>query len=112
MKMAYVLGKWDDPATQRRMLSHSLRGEMTEPFVETRCHRQHSLSTSQASEGSAPKEVTAALGEVLVNAEAAGLARQWSENLFHSLICAAADHDDVEMLEQILHISGHFEARM
>ncbi|VDK39206.1 unnamed protein product [Taenia asiatica] len=111
MKMAYVLGKWDDPATQRRMLSHSLRGEMTEPFVETRCHRHQSVGTSQASEGWAPKEMTTALGEALVNAEAAGLSRQWSENLFHSLICAAADHDDVEMLEQILRISGHFEAR-
>lgn len=109
MKMAYVLGKWDNPATQRRMLSHSLRGEMTEPFVETRSHRRHSVSTSQSSEASASKEMTTALGETLVNAEAAGLARQWSENLFHSLICAAADNDDVEMLEQLLHISGHFE---
>ncbi|VDM17239.1 unnamed protein product [Hydatigera taeniaeformis] len=94
MKMAYVLGKWDDPVTQRRMLSHSLRGEMTEPFVETRSHRRHSVSTSQTSERSAPKEMTTALGEALLNAETTGLARQWSENLFHSLICAAADHDD------------------
>ncbi|CDS35712.1 Ankyrin [Echinococcus multilocularis] len=109
MKMAYVLGKWDNPATQRRMLSHSLRGEMTEPSVETRSHRRHSVSTSQSSEASASKEMTTALGETLVNVEAAGLARQWSENLFHSLICAAADNDDVEMLEQLLHISGHFE---
>lgn len=110
MKLAYVLGKWDDPATQRRMLAHSLRGEMTEPVVETRRHRQTSMmSSGPQSSGAASADETKALGELLVSADASGLSSLWSKTLFRSMMCTAAEADDVDMLEQLLHIAGHFE---
>lgn len=112
MKMAYVLGKWSDTGTQRRMLGHSLRGEMTEPFVETRHYRRSSLDRNRSVEGMASMATTTGLGCILVNAENAGLASVWSVNLFRSLMCAAAVNDDVEVLEQLFRIAGHFEVNL
>ncbi|VDL18931.1 unnamed protein product [Hymenolepis diminuta] len=109
MKMAYVLGKWSDTGTQRRMLGHNLRGEMTESFVETRHHRRSSLDRNRSVEGMASMATTTGLGCILVNAENTGLASVWSVNLFRSLMCAAAVNDDVEVLEQLFRIAGHFE---
>ncbi|KAM3173253.1 hypothetical protein ACTXT7_012875 [Hymenolepis weldensis] len=109
MKMAYILGKWSDTGTQRRMLGHNLRGEMTESFVETRHHRRSSLDHNRSVEGMASMATTTGLGCLLLNAENAGLASVWSVNLFRSLMCAAAVNDDVEVLEQLFRIAGHFE---
>lgn len=108
MKMAYVLSKCCDVATQRRMLAHSLRGEMTEPFIETRLHHKRSVS-DLGLEGSASMATTTGLGCALVNAENAGLSSLWSGVLFHSLMCASAENNDAEVLEQLLRIAGHFE---
>ena len=98
MKMAYVLGKWDEPVIQKHMLSRNLRGELTEP-----------KSNSQPTNESASMEMTRALGRMLLNAEAAGLASRWAERLVQSLMFAAARIDDVDMLEQLLRMTGHFE---
>ncbi|VDO07118.1 unnamed protein product [Rodentolepis nana] len=109
MKMAYVLGKWSDTATQRRMLSYNLRGEITEPLVETRRHRKSSPDRSSPVEGMATMATTTGLGCILMNAENAELTNLWSANLFRSLVCAAAMNDEVEVLQELLRIAGHFE---
>ncbi|VDD79356.1 unnamed protein product [Mesocestoides corti] len=109
MKLAYVLGKWDDPSAQRRMLAHSLRGEMTEPLVETRRHRNASTHATLSTTGAASMDATVALGDLFVSADANSLSSVWSRPLFISLMCAAAEADDVDMLEQLFRIAGHFE---
>uniref|UniRef100_A0A0X3NSJ3 asparaginase n=1 Tax=Schistocephalus solidus TaxID=70667 RepID=A0A0X3NSJ3_SCHSO len=81
MKMAYVLAKWKDPATRRRMLAHSLRGEMTEPILETRVGLQ-SIIASPREMIDASLEHTRGLGELLSNADANGLAPQWAQKWF------------------------------
>nr|CDS29446.1 Ankyrin [Hymenolepis microstoma] len=109
MKLAYVLGKWSDTATQRRMLGFNLRGEITEPLVETRRHHRSSLERNSPVEGMATMATTTGLGCILVNAENAELTNVWSPNLFRSLVCAAAMNDEVEVLQELLRIAGHFE---
>lgn len=111
MKLAYVLGKWEDPVTRRRMLAHNLRGEMTEPVVMTRRQRQRSIhiESSNASSGSASQEETVALGNLLISADGAGLSSVWSRNIFLAMMCSAARNDEVDLLEQLLHIVGHLE---
>ncbi|BHF59024.1 hypothetical protein SprV_0100197900 [Sparganum proliferum] len=108
MKMAYVLAKWKDPATRRRMLAHSLRGEMTEPILETRVGLK-SISAAPCAIANVPLEHTRGLGELLSNVYANGLAPQWAQKLFPALMCAAAETDDTETLEQLFRIAGHFE---
>lgn len=116
--MSYVLEKWDDPSTRRRMLAHSLRGEITQHVIETK-----GLQTIKASAGlpvemsetvvaatnTASIEVTKNLGEMFTTADDNGLHSLWSRPIFTSLMCSAAQTNDTDMLEQLYRIAGHFE---
>ncbi|VDN10882.1 unnamed protein product [Dibothriocephalus latus] len=108
MKMAYVLAKWKDPATRRRMLAHSLRGEMTEPILETRVGLQPIIASSRQTTN-VSFEHTRGLGELLSSAAANSLTPQWAQKVFPALMCTAAETDDTETLEQLFRIAGHFE---
>ena len=109
MKMAYVLGKWQSPKLRKYMLSHNIRGELTEPQTSTHRHHRMSGTSSESSVESASMAMTRALGKALLDADAAGQASQWAEKLIYSLMLAAVESDDANMLEQISLITGHFE---
>lgn len=118
-KLAYVLGRWRDVPTRKRMLSSDLRGEVTLLFpdedkevvrptavpMEAPSYTMRNAISDQM--GIA--QVVNFLGSICSHATEEGPANEWALRILPYLLCSAAEVNDCCMLQQIFDITHSFE---
>ncbi len=111
-KVAYVLGRWKDNATRRRILTYDLRGEITLPAPieritgEAATFNLQGVTTGQAG----ITQLVGHIGSMMARTtDEDGPANIWAHRLFPYLMCGAAEANDVHMLEQLHSIVHNFD---
>ncbi|VDM21442.1 unnamed protein product [Hydatigera taeniaeformis] len=111
-KMAYVLGRFKDAPTRRRMLTHDLRGEVTLPPAELTVAPKETPAFSLRNVVSGQAGITQMvghIGSILSNATEDGPANVWAMRILPYLFCGAAEANECDVLEQLGNITHNFE---
>uniref|UniRef100_A0A5K3FDJ8 asparaginase n=1 Tax=Mesocestoides corti TaxID=53468 RepID=A0A5K3FDJ8_MESCO len=111
-KLAYVLGRWKDIPTRRRILTYDLRGEVTLPTALTpdTTEEAPAFSLQGVTTGQAGiTQVVGHVGAIMCRATENGPANVWAQRLFPYLLCGAAETNDCDMLDQLFSITHTFD---
>ncbi|KAL5112506.1 L-asparaginase [Taenia crassiceps] len=113
-KLAYVLGRFKDVSTRRRMLTYDLRGEVTLPSVEETAKvvatEAPTFSLQNVVSGQAGiTQMVGHIGSILSHATEDGPINIWTLRILPYLFCGAAEANDCDVLEQLGNITHSFE---
>ncbi|VDK38011.1 unnamed protein product [Taenia asiatica] len=113
-KLAYVLGRFKDVPTRRRMLTYDLRGEVTLPpaeeTVEIATTEPPAFSLQNVVSGQAGiTQMVGHIGSILSHATEDGPTNVWTLRILPYLFCGAAEANDCDVLEQLANITHSFE---
>lgn len=113
-KLAYVLGRFKDVPTRRRMLTYDLRGEVTLPPAEETAEvittEAPAFNLQNVVSGQAGiTQMVGHVGSILSRATDDGPTNVWTLRILPYLFCGAAEANDCDVLEQLANITHSFE---